>query len=111
MEEVENFHVELVLPGPEHVLGNLHGHISQIREHHCRRLSEVLAALRQAPKTAYEIAAEITLDIGAWAGMGPWERRMALLETLAHLERLRVEGRVKGSKGWQFILSSPAVAP
>jgi glyoxylase-like metal-dependent hydrolase (beta-lactamase superfamily II) len=60
----------------------------QIVEHHRRRLDETAAALGPDPRTGYEVSVALfgeELDAS--------ERRFALAEALAHLERLVREGR------------------
>jgi glyoxylase-like metal-dependent hydrolase (beta-lactamase superfamily II) len=60
----------------------------EILEHHERRLAETAAALGAEPRTAYDVSLELfgtNLDAN--------NRRFALAETLAHLERLVFEGR------------------
>jgi glyoxylase-like metal-dependent hydrolase (beta-lactamase superfamily II) len=60
----------------------------EILEHHERRLDQTVAALGPEPRSAYEVSVVlfgVTLDAS--------ERRFALAETLAHLERLVREGR------------------
>jgi len=60
----------------------------EILDHHERRLDEAAAALGPEPRTAYAIS----LDLFG-AHLDANNRRFALAETLAHLERLVFEGR------------------
>ncbi|MBC7335846.1 MAG: hypothetical protein H5U01_06185, partial [Clostridia bacterium] len=46
------------------------------------------------PKTAYAIAPFVHWDTGPWETLGNWDRRAALMETLAHLELLQRQGKV-----------------
>lgn len=91
---------ELVLPGHEHIFHNLAARIDEIIWHHNHRNSEILDTLA-TEKTAYEIATGITWmsDKGgvSWQSLAPIDRRMAVLETLSHLESIRLQGRVEKS--------------
>jgi len=60
----------------------------EILEHHEQRLDATAAALGEDPRTAYEVSFELF-----GADLDPNNRRFALAETLAHLERLVFEGR------------------
>ena len=52
-------------------------------------------------KTAYQISNAITWmpEMGgvSFQDLAPWDRRMAVSETLAHLEAMRVDGMVNKS--------------
>jgi glyoxylase-like metal-dependent hydrolase (beta-lactamase superfamily II) len=78
-----------VLPGHGPLIGDPLRRTAEIREHHRERLDEHLGALRAGAQTAYEVAQHV------WAadGLGFHEQRFALVEALAHLERLAAEGR------------------
>jgi glyoxylase-like metal-dependent hydrolase (beta-lactamase superfamily II) len=60
----------------------------EILEHHERRLDETAAALGAEPRSAYEVSLELF-----GASLDANNRRFALAETLAHLERLVFQGR------------------
>jgi glyoxylase-like metal-dependent hydrolase (beta-lactamase superfamily II) len=60
----------------------------EIRAMHDERLDVALGALRDGGETAMDVAAVIWPD-----GHGMHERRFALVEALAHLERLVADGR------------------
>ena len=55
--------------------------------------------MESGPRTAYEISSEITWmpDFCGFrfADLAPGDRRMAILETLAHLKAIEVEGKVE----------------
>ena len=68
--------------------------------HHEQRKSEILETIKAEPKTAYQISIGINwmTDISAngvkWDGLSSLDKRMAVLETLAHLESMRADGKV-----------------
>ncbi len=95
---VKQLDVNLVLPAHEHLFNNLQTRVEEIIQHHKQRNSEILEAIKTEPKTAYQISTEITWmpELGGvrFKNLAPWEKRMAVSETLAHLKAMRVDGRV-----------------
>jgi hypothetical protein len=71
--------------------------ISQIVEHHEQRKREVCQVIKTGPRAAWEIAALITWNLPGltWNQFPPLQKRIALTETIAHLECLHWEGRVR----------------
>ena len=80
----------LALPGHHGVVTDPAGRAREIVEHHRRRLDETVAALGSEPRSAYEVSLALF-----GAGLDASGRRFALAETLAHLERLVLEGRAR----------------
>ena len=80
---------------------NLHHRIDQIIHHHRQRNSEIIDTLRDKTKTAYQIATELTWRPGTktngWQDLSFLDKRLAILETISHLEFMRFEGRVDKS--------------
>jgi glyoxylase-like metal-dependent hydrolase (beta-lactamase superfamily II) len=98
LRSLRHLEVETVLPAHEHIFTDLQARIDEILEHHRQRTSEITATLDSGPKTAYEISAEITWmpDFGgcSFSELAPWDRRMAILETLAHLKAIEEERQI-----------------
>jgi glyoxylase-like metal-dependent hydrolase (beta-lactamase superfamily II) len=86
----------LALPGHGEPILDPAGRARQIVEHHRVRLDETAAALGAEPRTGHEVSVSLFGD-----DLDASERRFALAETLAHLERLVREGRAArtGSAG------------
>jgi glyoxylase-like metal-dependent hydrolase (beta-lactamase superfamily II) len=102
LREIDKLDVALVLPGHDNVFEDLHERIEGIISHHGARLDHALEAIQEGAKTAYEIAAdmpwmaEAQTDEGvSFADMDPMSRGLATGETMAHLEYLRFECKVK----------------
>jgi len=90
--------VNLILPGHENPFTGLKPRIEELLRHHKRRNREILAAIRAEAKTAYQIAAEMdwipdVSELG-WQDLTPLDKRLAVLETIAHLESMRINGKV-----------------
>ena len=80
----------LALPGHGDPVADPPARARQIVEHHRRRLDESAAALGVGPRSGFEVSVALfgrNLDAG--------QRRFALAEALAHLERLVREGRAR----------------
>jgi glyoxylase-like metal-dependent hydrolase (beta-lactamase superfamily II) len=83
---------ELALPGHGEPIENPAGRALELIAHHHERLDATVAALLDAPRTAYEVSlALFPSDLDASG------RRFAVAESLAHLERLEAEGRASSS--------------
>jgi glyoxylase-like metal-dependent hydrolase (beta-lactamase superfamily II) len=80
----------MALPGHHDVVSDPAGRAREIVEHHRRRLDETVAALGTKPHSAYDVSLALF-----GAGLDASGRRFALAETLAHLERLVLEGRAR----------------
>jgi glyoxylase-like metal-dependent hydrolase (beta-lactamase superfamily II) len=79
---------EIALPGHGDTILDPVSRAREIAEHHRVRLDETAAALGAEPRSAYEVSLALFGD-----DLDASQRRFALAETLAHLERLVREGR------------------
>ncbi len=99
MDMLKQLDVDMVLPGHEYNFTDLKARIDEITRHHEQRSSEIIMTIESEPKTAFKISTEITwmLDFGGlrFAELAPWDRRMAILETMAHLKAMEVGGKVE----------------
>ena len=98
LNSVKHLDVTLVLPGHEQTFTNLRGRVEEILAHHHHRDAEIMATLNGEDKTAYEISMGITwmpsLGGKKFQELGPGDKRMAVMETLAHLKVMRDNGTV-----------------
>ena len=98
LNKVKQLDVNLVLPAHEHQFTDLPTRVDEIIHHHELRNLECLEAISNEPKTAYQISQRITWmpEFGgvSFKDLVPMDKRMAISETLAHLEAMRVNGRV-----------------
>jgi glyoxylase-like metal-dependent hydrolase (beta-lactamase superfamily II) len=79
--------VELVLPAHGHPFRDLAGRVDAIRTHHHDRLDSVHQATAEAGRATVELVTQRVFHPRAWG-------QMAESETYAHLEHLRLQGRV-----------------
>jgi glyoxylase-like metal-dependent hydrolase (beta-lactamase superfamily II) len=99
LNKVAELDAGLVLPAHQNTFSGLRKRVAELKQHHEVRNSEILKAMKDNPRTAYQISAEITWmpESGGvkWKNLAPWDRRLALAETLAHLEAMRLDGSVE----------------
>lgn len=92
--EMRRLHVSLVLPGHDEPFTGLVPRIDEMMRHHEQRNREILAAVSRRPRTAFDIAEYVTWGKNAaWRDLPPLHRRMAIFETIAHLEYMIANGR------------------
>ena len=94
LEEMRGLGADLVLPGHGPVFHDLEGRVAEISGHHAERLDAMRDTLDAGPRTPYEVSRIVfrgTLSV--------YQRCFALAETLAHLDQLALEGRVRERAG------------
>lgn len=98
LKMVEGLKVNFVFPGHGPVFNSLKLRAEEILRHHEQRKGTIMKVLNKGLKTAYEVAAEIPWkpELGgvAFSDLGSWDRRLAILETIAHLKLLTFEGKI-----------------
>ncbi|MFC1892420.1 MBL fold metallo-hydrolase [Chloroflexota bacterium] len=99
LNSIKQLDVSLVLPGHEEPFTNLKQRVEQLIEHHRVRNSGILKVLGEKTKTAYQIATELKwkgdINKNSWNDLIPLDRRIAVLETLSHLEAMRADGKIE----------------
>jgi glyoxylase-like metal-dependent hydrolase (beta-lactamase superfamily II) len=95
LEEIKQLDIKLTLPGHDRPFTRTVPRIDEIIRHHNYRNQQILDTIVSSPRTAYHIALHITWsDNTQWQDLPPFHQRMAIFETLAHLEMMAAEGRV-----------------
>ena len=91
--------VKKVFPAHEHIFDDLPARVQDILVHHDNRNAVIRNTIDDGPLTAYEIASRIPWDVPdtTWETMLTIDKRSATLETLAHLEYMKGEGKVTSS--------------
>ena len=97
LKSLTELEVSFVFPGHGSVFSGLGQRIDVLLRHHQQRMTDILNVIRDDPKTAYQIATEIPWvpDEGGvnFQDLPPLDKRLAVLETLAHLQLLATEGK------------------
>jgi glyoxylase-like metal-dependent hydrolase (beta-lactamase superfamily II) len=110
LEKVYSLDVELVLPGHRNIWNDHRRRIKELQKHHQARLKEVLVALEDGEKTAFQVAPNVTWDIEyhSWELFPAGQKWFAIGETLAHLKYLEEQGMVRRETQESKILFSLA---
>ncbi|MFQ5999423.1 MAG: MBL fold metallo-hydrolase [Candidatus Bathyarchaeia archaeon] len=106
LEKVRTLDVDVVLPGHEELFKNHRKRISELKEHHRLRVTEMLLEIQAQELTAYQIASRIHWDVeyASWDRFPLFQKFLAVGETLAHLRFLEEQGQVRKSKRAETIL-------
>jgi len=95
LKELKQLDVELVLPGHDQPFTEFRPRIEEIIQHHHQRNREILSAMGSESRTTYQIAREIMWgNRSRWRDLPDFHRRMAVFETLAHLEMMAADSRI-----------------
>ena len=98
LERLGALKANFIFPGHGPVFNSLKLRAAEILQHHAQRERDIIKAMSSGFRTAYRVATEIPwkLEAGgiAFKDLAPWDRRLAILETIAHLRLLMVEGKV-----------------
>jgi len=108
LDKVYSLDVDLVLPGHRSHWNNHRSRIEELQAHHQTRLNEVLFALEEGEKTAFQIAPHISWDIkyNSWELFPPPQKWFAVGETIAHVRYLERNRMIRGRKKEQTIVFS-----
>jgi hypothetical protein len=90
LDKVQDFDVQLVLPGHRDTFKNFRERIQQLKYHHQVRAREVLSILREGSKNAVQVASEMSWDITykSWDLFPTMQKWFATGEAIAHLRYL-----------------------
>jgi glyoxylase-like metal-dependent hydrolase (beta-lactamase superfamily II) len=95
LNDLRKMDIELVLPGHEDLITDPKQRIDELFQHHENRIKEILATIQVEAKTAYQIATKVTWGNGTnWHDLHFHDKRMAIAETLAHLELMLINGQI-----------------
>jgi hypothetical protein len=96
LDKVYDLDVELVLPGHRSIFRNQKERIRELKQHHQARLTEVISILERGKQNAFQVASQMTWDIGyrSWSLFPPAQKLFAFGEAMAHLKYLEEAGEV-----------------
>lgn len=83
--------IQLTYPAHGQIVERGDERARQILLHHVRRLSDMSEMVREADTNAWEVMTKSFRP-----NLDPLQARLAFLETISHLERLRLDGRING---------------
>jgi glyoxylase-like metal-dependent hydrolase (beta-lactamase superfamily II) len=98
LDKLEPYKVREVLPAHEYRFDDLHARLEELRQHHGERFGEVLAILREGPRTAWYVAQHMKWS-RPWDDIAGFMRRAAVGEAVSHLRVLEIDGLVQVEDG------------
>jgi glyoxylase-like metal-dependent hydrolase (beta-lactamase superfamily II) len=108
LRKVGELNADLVLPAHGDPFRSVSRRVRELLAHHDEREAEVVEAVSHGALTGYQVAAALpwTRRRRTLADLQLGQQRMAMTETLAHLEELRVRGLVRRERRDDLILFS-----
>ena len=97
LDKINEYDINMVLPGHRNLLHHHRQRIAELKKHHEVRAKEALSILEKGKQSAYQVASQMTWDIhcDTWEDFPLPQKWFAAAETLAHLQYLQGQGRVK----------------
>ena len=96
LEKVSGLEIDITLPGHRRIIMDPMARIKELKEHHGRRLNEVLSILQKGPQHAFEVASRMTWDlVDSWEDFPRAQKWFATGEAIAHLRYLQEEGAIR----------------
>lgn len=100
LDSVFDMDVTLVLPGHRSVFTKFRERITELKQHHEERVSDVASILEEGPLNVAQVAARMKWDITckSWESFPVAQKWFATGEAMAHLRYLEDEGRITREK-------------
>ena len=97
LDKVYEIDIELVLPGHRGISKNCKERIKELKNHHLRRLDEIISILEKGNKNAFQVASQTTWDItyDSWDLFPVSQKWFATGEAISHLKYLEEIGKIK----------------
>jgi len=108
LDKVYELDIELVLPGHRAIFENCKERILELKNHHQKRLDEIISILKKGNKSAFEVASEMSWDIifDSWDLFPVSQKWFAIGEAIAHLKYLKEKGIIRKEMREQKIVFS-----
>jgi glyoxylase-like metal-dependent hydrolase (beta-lactamase superfamily II) len=90
LDKVSKFDIELVLPGHRRLIKDYKGRIEELKNHHYKRLDEIISILKNGAMNGYEVASKMKWDINCetWEEFPVAQKWFATGEAISHLRYL-----------------------
>lgn len=108
LDRVYQLDIELVLPGHREVFRNPRERIRELKDHHQKRLDEIIGILRKGTKNAFQVASQMTWDItyDSWDLFPVSQKWFATGEAISHLKYLEETGLIRKEMRQQKVVYS-----
>ncbi|MGC8622054.1 MAG: MBL fold metallo-hydrolase [Caldisphaera sp.] len=106
LDKIYALEVSLTLPGHRNYSKDVKKRILELKEHHKKRLNEIINALKDGPKNAWQIAKYISWDLkyNDWEQIALTQKWFIVDETIAHLHYLENKGIITGELENEIII-------
>jgi glyoxylase-like metal-dependent hydrolase (beta-lactamase superfamily II) len=107
LDKVRGLEVSQALPGHRNLFTCFKERIDELKEHHSRRLEEVIEILqKKSPQNAFEVASQMTWDLKAksWEDFPLAQKWFATGEAISHLRYLEKRNRIRRAENQPVIL-------
>jgi len=110
LRKVGELDADLVLPAHGDPFRDISRRVRELLAHHDEREAEVLEAVSHGERTGYQVASALpwTRRKRTFSDLQSGQQRMALTETLAHLEELRSRGLIRRERRDDLLLFTVA---
>jgi len=97
LDKVYQLDIKLVLPGHREIFRDPKERIQELKDHHQKRLEEIIAILRKGRKNAFQVASQMTWDIAydSWDLFPVSQKWFATGEAVSHLKYLEEKGVIR----------------
>jgi len=108
LDKVYKLDIELVLPGHRSIFRNYRERIQELKQHHQKRLDEIISILEKGDQDAFQVASKMSWDIvcDSWDLFPVSQKWFATGEAIAHLKYLKEKGVIRGETRDQRIIFS-----
>jgi len=108
LNKINNFNIELVLPGHRRIFRDCKKRIEELVSHHQARADEVLSIVKKGDKDAFQVASQMSWDLTyeSWDLFPVSQKWFATGEAIAHLKYLEEKGEIQRKIREQKIIFS-----
>lgn len=106
LDKVDAMDIKLVLPGHREIIHDCHLRITQLKQHHERRLQEIRNILLEGEMTGYQVASHMHWDLTykSWDEFPSYQQWFATGEAIAHLEYLAERNELQRIEQGEWLL-------
>jgi glyoxylase-like metal-dependent hydrolase (beta-lactamase superfamily II) len=113
LDKVYELDIELVLPGHRGIFRNCKERIQELKEHHQKRVDDIISILGKGTKNAFRVASQMSWDIvyDSWDLFPVLQKWFATGEAIAHLKYLEGKREIRKEMRDQKIVYSLTIDP
>jgi len=96
LDKINTLNVDIALPAHRRIIKDCRQRIQELKDHHHKRLDEVISILKKGRKNGFQVASEMSWDIvcQSWDLFPIMQKWFATGEANAHLQYLKEKGVV-----------------